>query len=94
MAGKKRPKFLQTPTLKPLSKLGHPRRERHLHDGGIDIPQGVLGSERTLRPRGGFVSTGQFGDLFDRHTQGSAASSLSDLDWISARRSILPQIGR
>ena len=49
----------------PLSKLGHPRRERHLHDGGIDIPQGVLGSERTLRPRGGFVRRGEARELAD-----------------------------
>ena len=47
----------------PLSKLGHPRRERRLHDGGIDIPQGVLGSERTLRPRGGFVRRGEAREL-------------------------------
>jgi hypothetical protein len=39
--------------LAPLPKLSHPRCERHLHDGGIDIPQGVLGSERPLRPHGG-----------------------------------------
>jgi hypothetical protein len=26
-----------------LSKLGHPRHEGRLHDGGIDIPQSVLG---------------------------------------------------
>jgi hypothetical protein len=45
--------------LASLSKLGHPRGERDLHDGGIDIPQGVLGSERTLRPYGGFVRRGE-----------------------------------
>jgi hypothetical protein len=48
-----------------LPKLGHPRRERRLHDGGIDIPQGVLGAERTLRPRGGFVCGADARELAD-----------------------------
>jgi hypothetical protein len=48
-----------------LSKLGYARRERRLHDGGIDIPQSVLGAQRTLRPRGGIFRGGEAGKLAD-----------------------------
>jgi hypothetical protein len=46
-----------------LPKLGHPRRERRLDDGSIDIPQGVLGSECTLRLRGGLFRRGEAAEL-------------------------------
>ena len=42
-----------------LPKLGHPGREGRLHDGGVDIPQSVLGSKGTLRPAGGLVRRGE-----------------------------------
>jgi hypothetical protein len=48
-----------------LPEVGQPRREGRLHDGSIDIPQGVLGSERTLCPRGGFVRRGEARELAD-----------------------------
>jgi hypothetical protein len=48
-----------------MPKLGHPRRKRRLHDDGVDVPQGVLGCERTLRPRGGFVRRGEARKLAD-----------------------------
>ena len=42
-----------------VPKLGPPRRERRFHDRGVDISQGVLGPEGTLRPPGGFVRGGE-----------------------------------
>jgi hypothetical protein len=48
-----------------LSKLGHPRGEGGLQDGGIDVPQSVLGSQRTLRPHGGIFRGGEARKLAD-----------------------------
>jgi hypothetical protein len=42
-----------------VGKLCHPGRERRLHDSGVDIPQGILGAKRTLRPSSGFVLRGK-----------------------------------
>jgi hypothetical protein len=49
-----------------LSKFGHPRGERRLHNGGMDVPQGVLGVKGTLRPCGGFIRGGEARKLADQ----------------------------
>jgi hypothetical protein len=42
-----------------LPKLGHSGREGRLHDGGVDISQGVLGPKCTLCPGSGLVRRGE-----------------------------------